>query len=389
MSFSLFKLAPSGSRDGVSCSADGAFIGSVALLKRVNANGAESWTPRDANAISRDLSRSLGLPIDVSSKASCFKAIAVALNAGDIARAQTLTLFLRFPDAAPLTKAKPDRTELFRFVDLLIEGGFVKAVQSSGKFAKFNPNHWPAGAPDSQGGEFAPKGTGVTGPNLDLDGAPNEVPSDQILTDREDDNLRNDSVYRPTMEAVTPEQIGSRQSPGSANTQSRNTKPVPRNYGFLEAMVAAVFGKPQNATHKPMDPHEFASCVWGEHRKKRPGVTKIWYHSTLRRISNGAIDSGKLPDVATVAEDGTITPYEILSPGQTADDMKVKYKGISAKPGSLYRLARVQVVTREAAWALPEAAFVAESITEGEVGEGALRLEDVMHELDDATDEEQ
>jgi hypothetical protein len=173
MFFSLFKLASFGSRDGVSCSADGAFIGSVALLKRANANGGETWAPRDTNAISRDLSRSFGLLIDLSAKAPALKAIAVALNAGDIARAQMLALFLRFPDPAPIAKTKPSISEITKFVGRLIEGGFIKGDRASDKFGKFNPNHWPAGAPEGPG-RFAPKKSGVnasevTKPSIDGD----------------------------------------------------------------------------------------------------------------------------------------------------------------------------------------------------------------------------
>jgi hypothetical protein len=158
MSVSWFKLARAGSRDGVSCDKDGAFIGSIALLNRATANGTETWQVRDTGAISCDLSRCFGLQIDISSKAAGLSAIARALNAGDVAKAQILALQLRFPDPASIAKAAPSRAEIIAFVRQLLESDFIKA--------NWNPSQprWPKFSPDSQGGRFAPKGIG-TGPS--------------------------------------------------------------------------------------------------------------------------------------------------------------------------------------------------------------------------------
>jgi len=157
---------------------------------------------------------------------------------------------------------------------------------------------------------------------------------------------------------------------------------------ILDAILATIFGSPQNATHKPLDPHEFASQVLGRHLQGRPGVKQVWLHRSLRTISGGAINSSKLPDAATVAEDGTITPYEILSPGQTPKKMIEKYAEIKVRPGFSVRLNPVKVLTIEEVCGLPEAPLVAAGISEGQITEGVIRTEQVLDELNDSVDDE-
>lgn len=84
---------------GVSCDANGASIESVPLLKRTHTRGTFIWLARDADAVSKELSAHFGLPIDVSLKTSALNAIARALNDGNIARAQLVTLHMQFPDS--------------------------------------------------------------------------------------------------------------------------------------------------------------------------------------------------------------------------------------------------------------------------------------------------
>ena len=92
-----FRLSPPGSDRGVCCDANGAFVDSILLLKRLNSTGLEGWEPRDSDELSRDLSSRYGLPIDLSSKSAGLRAIASSLNTGDIARAQIGALLLRIP----------------------------------------------------------------------------------------------------------------------------------------------------------------------------------------------------------------------------------------------------------------------------------------------------
>ncbi len=97
-----FRLSPMGGR-GVSCNADGAFVGPVPLLKRTaDFSGREAWVPRSTIALNADLGFCYGLPVDVASRADSLIAVARALNDGAILRAKIATLHSQFPDLPPL-----------------------------------------------------------------------------------------------------------------------------------------------------------------------------------------------------------------------------------------------------------------------------------------------
>jgi hypothetical protein len=78
------------------------------------------------------------------------------LNEGRVAHAQLITLHLKFPDSPPLAKNESSRSDLIKFVRELYSSGLIKADWDPDKHPR-----WPAGAPDSQGGEFAPAGEGM------------------------------------------------------------------------------------------------------------------------------------------------------------------------------------------------------------------------------------
>ena len=148
-----FRLAPIGSGLGVSCDANGAFIGAIPLLRRSNAQGEDRWEPRSCGELSKQIGEHFGLPIDISSKAGGLRAISNALNDDDIARAQIATVQLAIPDPPPLLKDDRPREAMIRFIRDLNWSGLIKADWESDKHPR-----WPTGAPDSQGGRFAPKG---------------------------------------------------------------------------------------------------------------------------------------------------------------------------------------------------------------------------------------
>lgn len=148
-----FRLSPPGSGRGVSCDANGVFIGSIPLLRRAKIHGRDRWEPRDNSDLSKQLSNRLGLPIDMSAKAGGIKAIANALNEGDVARAQIAAVLMGIPDRSPLTKGGRSRIEMVKFIRDLYWSGLIKADWDPDEHPR-----WPAGAPDRQGGEFAPKG---------------------------------------------------------------------------------------------------------------------------------------------------------------------------------------------------------------------------------------
>jgi hypothetical protein len=159
-----FRLSPRERGRGVACDAEGAFIDDIPLLKRITKNGKEKWAPRACEAISTDLSKRYGLPIDASSKAQGIATIASALNKGEIARAQLATLFLRFPEPPPLKKSTSSRGDWVRFIGGLAESDLIKARWDI---------RWPAHAPDSQGGRYAP-GSAASGerPGIGHNGGP-------------------------------------------------------------------------------------------------------------------------------------------------------------------------------------------------------------------------
>jgi hypothetical protein len=148
-----FRLAPPGSGRGLSCDANGAFIGAIPLLKRSGDDGPGHWEPRDCVGLSQQLGREFGLPIDMSSKMGGLNAISSALNRGDLARAQIATVLLGIPEPPTPSSGDVSCDDFIKFIRSLGWSGLIKADWDPDEHPR-----WPAGAPDSQGGQFAPKG---------------------------------------------------------------------------------------------------------------------------------------------------------------------------------------------------------------------------------------
>jgi hypothetical protein len=102
--------------------------------------------------LSKQIGDRLGLPIDMSAKASGIEAIANALNEGNVARAQVAAVLMGIPDPPPLTKGSRSHSEMTKFIRDLHWSGLIKVDWDPDEHPR-----WPAGAPDSQGGQFAPK----------------------------------------------------------------------------------------------------------------------------------------------------------------------------------------------------------------------------------------
>jgi hypothetical protein len=147
-----FRLTSRGN-GGVLCDEGGVFVGAVPMLARTRSNGRDEWRPRDCDELSKDMSAQYGLPIDMSSKRGGLTAIAKALNEGDVVRAQVATVLLGIPHPPSLSKGAPSRQEMIKLARDLQWSGLLKADWDSDEHPR-----WPAGAPDSQGGQFAPKG---------------------------------------------------------------------------------------------------------------------------------------------------------------------------------------------------------------------------------------
>ena len=149
-----FRLSARGN-GGVFCDKDGAFVGAIPMLVRARRNGKDEWRPRDCDDLSREMSAQYGLPIDMSSKRGGLTVIAKALDEGDVVRAQVATLLLGVPDPPSLSKGGPSRREMIKLARDLHWSGMLKADWDADEHPR-----WPAGAPDSQGGQFAPKSDG-------------------------------------------------------------------------------------------------------------------------------------------------------------------------------------------------------------------------------------
>lgn len=144
-----FHLSPRG-KSGISCDEGGAFIGAIPILHRLRRSNKDEWQPRDCDGLSEQVSAQYGLPIDMSGKRGGLKAIARALNEGDVARAQIATVLLGVPDPLPLSKHASSRLQMIELVRDLHWSGLLKWD------ADKHPR-WPAGSDDGKGGEFAPK----------------------------------------------------------------------------------------------------------------------------------------------------------------------------------------------------------------------------------------
>jgi hypothetical protein len=96
----IFCLSESRSGNGISCGADGAFIGPIPLLKNIGPNCGvqEQWVVRPAAELNEKLTLLYDIPIDVAPKIGGMETVARALNNGKLALAKIATVQLGFPD---------------------------------------------------------------------------------------------------------------------------------------------------------------------------------------------------------------------------------------------------------------------------------------------------
>lgn len=135
-----FHLSPPG-KGGVSCDTDGAFVGAIPMLNRLRKNGKDEWNLRDCEQLSEQIGAHYGLPIDMSSKIGGLRAIANALNEGDVVRAQIGTVLLGIPDPPSLSKGVCSRDQMIKLIRDLHWSGMIKwdpdgALEKAG----FNPD---------------------------------------------------------------------------------------------------------------------------------------------------------------------------------------------------------------------------------------------------------
>lgn len=151
-----FRLSPPSSGRGVSCDKSGAFVDAIPLLEKSDAPGKGRWRPRDGQELSKQLGQHFAIPIDMSSKSGRLKAIANALNDGDVVRAQIATVLLGIPD--PPAQGMNSRTATIKFIQDLRRSGLIRWSDDDGALLKAGYN---SGEPrdengrwtDGQGGE--------------------------------------------------------------------------------------------------------------------------------------------------------------------------------------------------------------------------------------------
>jgi SCP1.201-like deaminase len=121
-----FSLAARG-RGGISCDADGVFVGDVApLVRKQSPYTAGTWSVRPLNEINHELTALYRLPIDTARKANALALIATALNRGDLALAAIATVQMQFPDPPPLAKGIEAREDIVRRAAELHWSGLLK-----------------------------------------------------------------------------------------------------------------------------------------------------------------------------------------------------------------------------------------------------------------------
>ena len=148
-----FRLSPLG-KGGVSCDEDGAFVGAVPMLVRTRQARQGRMAPARLRRSLQGDERAIRPACRyVVEDGAVSESIANALNEGDMARAQVATLLLRMPNPPSLSKGAPSRQEMIKLAGELHWSGVLKADWDPDQHPR-----WPADAPDSQGGQFAPKG---------------------------------------------------------------------------------------------------------------------------------------------------------------------------------------------------------------------------------------
>lgn len=240
-----FRLSPPRSGRGVSCDTSGAYVGSVPLLKRSNMHGKDRWEPRNCEQLSKQLGSEFGLPIDLSMKAGGLKAICNALNEGDVARAQIATVLLGIPDPPPSTKRPHPPGEMIKFIRDLNWSGLIKADWDPDEHPR-----WPAGAPDGQGGEFAPKGEGAETDGLPISHSGTAVRTKPYNPDKpRDESRRRTNGGRGTAELDAADDSTHIQL-ADADMSDASDDPVAE----AAARSAAAARRNSGAAHSPVKP---------------------------------------------------------------------------------------------------------------------------------------
>lgn len=120
-----FALAAKRGSEGVSCDADGVFVGGVPLLQPPDARNS-FWSARSLVQVNKELSARYQFPIDITPKASSLALIAAALSRRDVAMAAIVAVQMQIPDPAPLALRAESPDEIARRARALSRSGLLK-----------------------------------------------------------------------------------------------------------------------------------------------------------------------------------------------------------------------------------------------------------------------
>jgi hypothetical protein len=139
----VFRLSERGG-DGVCCDWRGVALGPVALIEAAEARSRRVYRLRSAEDIARTLALAYGAFTgdDFARRLSGLNVAALALEAGDIAKAMVAALQMKLPPLPPEAMAK------------LAAEPTLKKDTAPSSLSKANPYHKPAHSPGGTGGRF-------------------------------------------------------------------------------------------------------------------------------------------------------------------------------------------------------------------------------------------
>lgn len=152
--------------EGMHCSAAGAFVNNVPLLRRVSAKvGRQNWAPRDPDLLSVDLGSGYCLEIEAKQLLPEFTILAKALNKGDLSAAAAILATMDLPAFPKRTNGRLNRAEQSPLAKTLRELSLLKGDEAP-KNPDFEERHprQPKNSPGGVGGQFAPKPQAAASP---------------------------------------------------------------------------------------------------------------------------------------------------------------------------------------------------------------------------------
>jgi hypothetical protein len=163
----LAKLHPAPFPQGLHCSAAGAFVNNVSLLRRVHGKfGRVNWAPRDSRALSVDLGSGYCLEVDAQRLLPELKLVANALNKRDLSAAKSILATIGLPAFPKRTNGRLNGPEQARLAKALGQVSLLKGDEGV-KNPDFEAEHprQPKNSPGGVSGQFAPKPESASTPS--------------------------------------------------------------------------------------------------------------------------------------------------------------------------------------------------------------------------------